>query len=294
MNWKRRLPVLPPELLPQHYAQAATTVTARQNYKYLNPEARQVFDTIRNRHGTEVARIYLRAVLCASVEEGVAEGRYQVLPPLCRFHHFGQLQRIIADQTIDADWIDPGHDLYQKEFGIVSLRLYACGSNLVDPRCGISKSLALKGSYKEKLRRLVLFWRIGGFRPFFQGHMHLFNREAVNLEGRRDFYRCCVELSALYPKHLGFFCSSWYYDPVLETISPRLEYLRNEPLAGGAHLLFVADGGAGALDTSPTRRRLHAEGTYKPKTYMIIWDKEALVRWAKAHPRTAHLPPVTA
>jgi hypothetical protein len=37
----------------------------------------------------------------------------------------------------------------------------------------------------------------------------------------------------------GVFCSSWWYDPQLEAISPRLKYLSAVPTDNGAQLFFM-------------------------------------------------------
>jgi hypothetical protein len=91
-------------------------------------------------------------------------------------------------------------------------------------------------------------------------------------------------LYALHPDVLGMFGASWFYHPVLDTISPRLSYLRDVPLKGGAHLFFVEEGGAAranSLATSPTRRKLYEEGKYFPTTYMMVWGREAQSNWAR-------------
>ena len=80
------------------------------------------------------------------------------------------------------------------------------------------------------------------------------------------------------------FGASWFYDPVLATVSPRLGYLRDVPLNGGAKLFFVEKGGAAlanSLSTSPTRRKLYEEGKYVPTTYMMAWGRKAQSAWAR-------------
>lgn len=285
-----KIPALPPDISLEAFIRAAINVGPLDHYKYFGTAAKDMIERVRAALGVSAARAFLRATLERMVETGVNNGRYQRLPPLCAHCHFAQLGRIADDSNTDADWLDLGDDRFQKEFGIASLRLYVAGSNLVDYRCGIPRSVVLGEGPVKAPARLAAIMRLGGFKPYFQGHIHAFHLNAFNEEGRNDFYRCCAELYPLHPECLGVFCSSWYYDPVLEQISPWLAYLRKVPLAGGAHLFHVRDGGdaiANATAKSRTRRRLYEEGKYLPKTYMFVWGRDDQIKWARAHPSIA-------
>jgi hypothetical protein len=82
------------------------------------------------------------------------------------------------------------------------------------------------------------------------------------------------------------FGASWFYDPALDEISPRLGYLRKTPIAGGA---FFIQGDAteedkrNALSTSSTRQKLYDEGKYIPRSHMLIWGKNDQINWANKH-----------
>jgi len=81
--------------------------------------------------------------------------------------------------------------------------------------------------------------------------------------------------------------TSWFYDPQLLAISPRLAYLQTTPLAHGA---FLVRHGSGAIHTelatatSPTRRALAEKGSYIPVCYSLVWPRAELVRWASLRP----------
>lgn len=247
-------------------------------------------ERIRASQGNVASRAFLRAALGRTISVWAANGRYRQLPPLCAYYHFAQLQRIANDSDAIVEWLDLADDRFQKEFGIASMRLYVAGSNVVDYRCGIPRSIVFRDGPGKALANLRVMMRFGGFRPWFQGHLHTLRPNALNEEARNDFYRGCVELYALHPKCLGMFCSSWYYDPALDEISPRLSYLITIPLAGGAHLFHVQDGReaiGNAIAKSPTRRKLYEQGRYLPKTYMIVWGRDKQIEWARTHPRTS-------
>jgi hypothetical protein len=79
--------------------------------------------------------------------------------------------------------------------------------------------------------------------------------------------------------------SSWFYDPPLETISPRLAYLRVNPLKGGAFIIHqgpapIHSERCGA--TSPTRRAMIESGEYLPRSWLVAWPKSTLIPWAEA------------
>jgi hypothetical protein len=82
------------------------------------------------------------------------------------------------------------------------------------------------------------------------------------------------------------FGSAWFYDPALREISPRLAYLREVREAHGARNFRFGTGPdvvADALERSPTRRRLHAEGRYVPAAHYLVWLRADLLRWAAEH-----------
>lgn len=282
------LPDLPPDISLEGFIQAATDIGPLDHYKYFSDAARSMVERIHASGGVSAARAFLRAVLGRTISTWVSAGHYQRLPPLCACFHARQLNRIAHDFDACADWLDLRNDLFQKEFGIVSLRLYVAGAELVDYRCGVPRSIVLRGGATKVVANIIVMLRLGGFKPYFQSHIHAFNLDAFNEEGRNDLYRCCAELYALHPECLGMFGSSWFYDPVLDQISPRLSYLRTIPLEGGAHLLYAHDGGvaiANAISKSATRRRLYQERKYMPRTYMLIWGRKDQINWARAHPR---------
>lgn len=283
-----RLTNLPTGITVDRFVDAATAAGPLLTYKQFSGGARDMMLRVNIMCGAEATRAFLRAALELAIRKNVDRGHYQRLPPLCARYHAAQLARIANDTDLGADWLDLTDDLFQKEFGIVSLRLYVAASNLVDYHCGIPRSVILRGGLSKASRNLRVMMRLGGFRPYFQGHIHKFSLDTVNERGRDDFYRCCVELYALHPQVLGMFCSSWYYDPTLDVISPRLSYLRTTPVAGGALLVHVETGGeaiANATSKSLTRRRLYEAGEYTPKTYMFVWGRRDMETWASTHPR---------
>ena len=267
------------------FVDANSAVQALEHYRHVPPEARALMIDVEARAGATQRRRFLRAALLHALIQTLGGQRFLALPArvaACQLRH---LARIAADADEQAPWLDLGHDLYQKEFGLATLRLYAAGAQLVDYRCGVARSFLLKEGWRKALPKLFAFIKLGGFRPYFQLHTHTFNLDAFNPRGWEECYRCCAELYALHPEVLGMFSSSWYFDPSLGAISPRLAYLRETPCAAGATLTCLQHGGAAtanALAASPTRRKLHAQGRYTPALYLLLWGKDAQLAWEKA------------
>jgi hypothetical protein len=256
------------------------------DYKVFSQAARLLLPTGLLADGTKASQVFLKAAIMQGMLDMLASERFTKLPVRVRAQQIRQLQRIAMDSDDAADWLQIDHDLFHKEFGIATLRLYVAGAQLVDFRCGIPRSIVLKGGMRSLPRNVGKILRLGGFRKYFQVHTHKFMLDAFNEEGWNECYLCCAELYGLHPEVLGMYGSSWFYDPAVDEISPRLSYLRATPMTGGAELFFVEEGGSArnnSLATSPTRRKLYEEGKYSPKSYMLAWGKSSQIAWARNH-----------
>ncbi|WP_374261316.1 hypothetical protein [Zoogloea sp.] len=238
-------------------------------------------------HGPEGARTFLRAALAQGAADLVESGRLDALPPRILHYQLKHLARIAGATAANADWMDIERDLFHKDFGLVTLRLFAAAAQLLDIRCGIPRSILFTEGALASVRKGQAIMGMGGFKPYVQIHTHLSDLDDFNEEGWNACYRCCAELYERMPQLLGMFGASWFYDPALDEISPRLAYLRKIPEDGGAHLFYVSSGGSqidNATSTSPSRRKLYEEGKYMPKSYMLAWGRREQMAWAKRNP----------
>jgi hypothetical protein len=266
-----------------HFIKSVDEIGSYDHYKVFPPAAHTLADRILVSHGIAVLRRFLRAVLSSAVLMTIDSGRFKALPPRTAANQRKHLLRIAKDSADGDEWLDLGNDLFQKEFGLATLRLYAAGAQLIDFRCGVPRSNVLKGGLRKALTQLLRMTRFGGFRPYFQIHTHTFNLDAFNEAGWEECYLCCAELYNIHPNVLGMFGSSWFYDPALATISPRLAYLRDTPCNNGAILMLVVKGGDAinlSISTSPSRRKLYEDGKYVPTSFMLVWSRKAQIEWA--------------
>lgn len=268
------------------FVQFAQQVGPYDDYKIFPADAQELIPIGTLADGSLASKMFLRATILQGLLNTIASDRFEKLPARIRAQQLRQIQRIALDNSISADWLNIEHDLFHKEFGISTLRLYVTGAQLVDYRCGIPRSIVFKEGLASLPKNLAAIFRLGGFRKYFQIHTHDLMLDAFNEEGWSECYLGCTELYPLHPEVLGMYGSSWFYDPALETISPRLAYLRKVPEKAGAELFFVEEGKSArsnSLATSPTRRKLYEEGKYSPKSYMLAWGKNDQIEWAKSY-----------
>lgn len=139
-------------------------------------------------------------------------------------------------------------------------------------------------AWRAELKTLLSYLKCGGWhRQWLQTHTESRHLDDFHEAGWDRLWHTAADICAS-RKHLaGMLGSSWFFDPPLETISPRLAYLRQNPVAGGA---FLADQGVGpthserAGATSPTRRALISSGQYVPHSWLLAWPRRSLLTWA--------------
>lgn len=253
-------------------------------YKHIPAAARLIHSQMQTDHGILAAREFLYGCILQAMLNSISSPLFAKLPERIKSHQLKHYARIVNQPLAISEICEIDMDLFHKDFGLALLRLYAAAAQLVDYRAGIGRVMLMKNGLRGLPARLLTFVRLGGFKPFFEIHTHLAYLDEFNEEGWNECYRCCAELYALHPQVLGMYGGSWFYDPALGTISPRLNYLRVIPQEGGAYLLFDSVNEHSTEDataTSPTRKKLYSEGKYQPKSYALIWPRAAQIRWAK-------------
>ena len=199
----------------------------------------------------------------------------------------GEFRRILSgiESNPQGFYLYP-NDLFLKDLSICSLRAFPAGAKLINEVSGVPRRLLLQGGMRQFIRGLWFFsCRVGGFKPLYEIHMHPRGLGEFTREEWDQAYLRIAELLILNPLVKGFFGGSWFYDPQLEYVSPRLLYLRKRPEDNGAQNFHIGpdDGSkANALAKSETRRKLFEEGRYQPRSYMIVWSRKDMIRWAEA------------
>ncbi len=176
-------------------------------------------------------------------------------------------------------------DSFLKDLATCALWLYPCGARVVEIASGVPRGILFRGGARQCARATRFFLRCGGFAPFFEVHTHLETLGEFHPEG---WDRCCARIADMLeraPRVRGMFGSSWFYDPRMEEVSPRLAYMRRRVVENGGHAFRVGTFGSSLVDAlarSEWRRRLFHEGKYLPTHYLLVWARDELLRWARA------------
>ncbi|OJT00575.1 hypothetical protein [Marinobacter nauticus] len=175
----------------------------------------------------------------------------------------------------------PFTDAFYKDFSLLRGKSMPVYTGIVDTHCALWRHPLKFGALSQRLRFGCHLLRMPiGNKYYFQHHLHTSLLARFNQEGRLKTYKLVADLLSVNQDHKGFCGASWYYDPQLERISPRLAYLANDPLLNGAERFHLgADNSGNALAKSKTRNELYKKGKYLPQSYMLVWHRKAMIQW---------------
>ncbi len=123
------------------------------------------------------------------------------------------------------------------------------------------------------------------WKPWLEVHTESRELSDFNEAGWDRAWATAAEILKRRPEMAGMLGSSWFYDPPLEQISPRLAYLRLNPLKHGAFMVHQGPGDIHtqrAATSSPTRAALIEKGEYTARSWIVAWPRAALIKWADA------------
>jgi len=181
-----------------------------------------------------------------------------------------------ADGPEDYGTLD---DYFLKDFRFSNGLTVPCGGQVIDLASAIGPKTAIRFFAKSPVLA-ARAWR----GPVFRLHTESRYLDEFNETGWKNCYHELADLLELHPRVAGLVSTSWFYDPSLAAISPRLAYLHDVPVSGGAlvlpHTMSEADV-ALATATSPTRRAAYQAGAYRPITHSILWSRDRLLAWSR-------------
>jgi hypothetical protein len=228
-------------------------------------------------HAAKAPMEHLAALLLWHIDRFEAVFRTSRLDPEFELQIVDSLHRILSRLIQGIDWLRLGRDDFMKELGIVRLSVLPAVAQLIYPWSGLSRSVVLRAG--PRVWGYVM-GSCGGLKPFLEIHTHDQMAGAYfNGNGWDETYRLVRKLYATFPDHRGMAGLSWFYDPALSVLSPRLDYLRSVPVAGGARLIRVGTSDADhalATHSSATRREAAAQGRYLPTKYALVWSRHAM------------------
>lgn len=173
-------------------------------------------------------------------------------------------------------------DAFVKDYRFATGMTVPCGAQVVD----LTERPGWKSLFAAALKRPG---RAAGMMAgdWFRPHTESRYLDEFNEAGWNRCYAEMVDLLALRPGVVGMVATSWFYDPALTGISPRLAYLRGVPSENGA--IGVSHGTTdfdiqSATATSPTRRALYEDGSYRPTCWSILWLRSDMIAWRRRNP----------
>lgn len=180
----------------------------------------------------------------------------------------------------------PTCDFFLKDARIVTALSVPCGAQYVDLKGAVRlRSLLKHAAFTGQTSPLRQLATTSMLASWFEIHTDPRDLDDFNEPGWDRCYGNIAQLLANNPSVAGMVGTSWFYDPQLIEISPRIAYLQRTPIRGGA--LQIRNGPAPihterATSKSDTRRRLYQEGKYLPVCYTIIWPREKLLAWFRS------------
>jgi hypothetical protein len=209
----------------------------------------------------------------------IFEGHY-ASAVMAQYHK--TISRLLITCENEDGWSKQIDDYYFKDLAMAQRLMFPAGAQVVQSSSGFGFKQGLNGGLFSSLRFLWLTLRQGGCKGYYQIYTHTPELSEFNPQGWNDCYLRLAQMLEFNPQIKGIFGCSWFYDPQLKDISPRLMYLQDVPLQNGASSFCIGDDKTGnAIYSSNTRRRLHDQGKYTPKSYLQVWPRGALIKWAE-------------
>lgn len=261
------------EQLPFARFEATFPSAAVQRYNDVPPEAAALLDTL-----DEALRApWLAALLLWHMARFDDRFAASGLPDEFALHYLDSFHRILDQIAMDPAFPDLRSDVFLKDLWIARVVMIPAFAQIWWPRSGVSASTALHAG----VRAVAYLLRCGGRRPFMEGHTHdPMARGYWNEAGWGEALRLAALALPAVPQVRGAFGSAWFYDPAIQTVSPRITFAQDMQVGQGAMRMKVGSNEAAianATATSPTRRRMMNEGAYRPTDYAIVWSRKALI-----------------
>ena len=280
------------DLLQEHpiddYLNDIYSYPLTKGYQYISPQLQAIFDHIRKADGELALQIYHKLTLAQALTHTLSKFQDQPVStsflPLYR-QWFTDV--LIGFSSNGDEYYSHARDPFMKDFAVCTLRAIPVGGAWIVERSAIGRRFLVTGGIFQAVKCLFfVLLHMKGWSPFYE--IHTVDRYIAGFtpEERERCYFRVAELLASHPEMKGLCAGSWFYDPALRCISPRLSYLIDQPMQHGAHVFRIGteDDDIGlSLKRSPTRKALYRAGKYMPTHYLIIWPRKDLMKWATAH-----------
>jgi hypothetical protein len=254
------------------------------NFKRVR-KLKRAYEQIKSQYGPHVLSLYLKLALCCFISDSLERLKHKKLPDEIVNLYHEWFNWVLEDfSKRPDDYYSYRCQSFALDVMICSLRIIPIGGAWVVEIRNVGLRPFFGGGVKQFFSYLYfIIFKAGGFSPYVTTHtatrtLRHFNEQQMNLA-----YLNIAELLKLNPRIKGIYRRSWFLDPKLEDISPKLGYLRKVPLQNNAKLFAACSTKKDvkyALTVSRTRRRLYKEGKYLPTGYAFIWPRKDFLLFA--------------
>jgi hypothetical protein len=194
----------------------------------------------------------------------------------------------IATLVEDDPWLQTGlaaSNVRFREFAKIVTGRRFCGGLFHWEECGIRRSWLLRVPPRDWVRLGRAMLEMRGFGPVMFPHLNP-RRRSPHLQ-EPDISRSLGVLAESLdrrPDLRGVAAASWLRSPDTHRVSPRLAAVNAPILANGGFVTTVgaAPDDCGVFTSSQRRKRLNLEGRFTPTIGLVLWPREAMLRWWRA------------
>ncbi|MFX0199130.1 MAG: hypothetical protein ACFFCW_23655 [Candidatus Hodarchaeota archaeon] len=271
----------------EQYMNLLDTRPNMASYTYTSPQLRRYCHNIIRQNDRRVLQLYHKLIIVSLIDKNRTKLHHVNLPNSIKELYMKSFERIAREIELNPDeFYEYSQDKFVKDLNICALRLIPIGPAVIDLSAVPKGFLFKKGIAQFARSVLFISFQVGGFKPLYQGHLYLRGLGDYNPHDWDHAYLRLAELLRLKGWVKGYFGYGWYFDPKVQTISPRLAYKREKIVQNGGGIFYIGSTQEDIKDAtlkSPTRRRLYEEGKYTPTKYMFIWPSKRLLEWAERH-----------
>jgi hypothetical protein len=254
------------------------------SYTYICPELRRLSDNILRRSERSVLQLYHKLIILSLIDKNRTKLRAMNLPRSIKDLYMKAFEIITREIGLNPDeFYQYSNDKFRKDLNLCALNLIPIGPAVIE-LSPVPKWFLFKKGLGQFVKGLFFIaFQVGGFKPLYQGHLYLRGLADYNRDEWDRAYRRLADLLKIEATVKGYFGYGWYFDPQIETISPKLAYKRRRIEDNGGGIFYVGSTPEDKKDAtlkSPTRRKLYEEGKYTPTKYMFVWPRRQLMNWA--------------
>jgi hypothetical protein len=259
------------------------------DYTYMNKDLDEFYKSVLANSNEHVFAMYQKLLLITLIQNSMQSDCISDFPEDIKSFYLMNFDRIFSDvennRNEDKFYLF-SNDKFIKDLGVCSLRIIPSGAQKIN-LTSLPKGFLLKAGLNQLLHGLFfIIFELRGLSPIFD--MHTDSHDPVlmnefNPEGWRRFYIRVAELLKMNTNIIGIFGISWFFDPQLTNISPRLRYLKELVTINGGEIFFLGSSEHGirdAISKSSNRLEMYNSGLYTPKDYLIIWTRKSIIEWA--------------